>query len=153
MRQFWKIINWVLIIGTIIGILQPALFENKPASEIVTSLFHPNTSQEFMMRWLLVLLFSASVYVLIVDLLYRRQPVTVVRTLLRIRLLDDKGSRVEIHREQVLRPNRSGVTAYFSRHTPDSGSIEGSAITTSIYSSHFRTNDRIDKIWKRSEWL
>jgi hypothetical protein len=82
MPQFWRIVNVVLIVGTVIGILQPALFEQKPFGDLVRSLYSPNTSQEFLMRWLLIFLLFAFIYILIIDIVYKRQGLTIVRTIL-----------------------------------------------------------------------
>lgn len=147
MRQLWKLINWALIAGTLIGILQPAFFENKSLTQIIVSLLEPELSQGFLMRWLFFIAFLGAAYVLIIDLIYRNRPVTVIRTRFEVRHITDDGSTVEIYREQLLRANRPGVIAYFTRHSPDTptGRIIGSAIIGSIYSEHHTIDSRIEK--------
>lgn len=77
-----RIINVVLIIGTAtaIGILQPAFSEGTGFTQIVVSLFNFQWTQEFLMKWLLVLAFLAACYTLFTSIIFRNIPITIIST-------------------------------------------------------------------------
>jgi hypothetical protein len=107
-RNFWKVANAILLVGTAIGILQPAFLENKSLTQIIVSLLEPEATQGFLMRWLLLIGLLVTGYVFIIDRLYRNVPLTIIRTTFEVVFRDIDGSRVEINREQLLRANRPG---------------------------------------------
>lgn len=145
MAEIWKFAKWVLAIGGLIGILEPAFFENKTLTQTIFSLFQPEASLGFWMRWLLVILFLGVVYILIIDFVFKGKPITVLRTILNVKFLDNDGSLVKYEREQTLRPNRPGVTAIFSQHSPDYGKIKGDEISATIYTRDKEINTEIEK--------
>jgi hypothetical protein len=97
-RNLGKLFTLILLIGTVIGILQPAFLENKSLTQIIVSLLEPEATQGFMMRWLLLLGMLGSAYILIIDRLYRNLPITVVRTRYELVFIEEDGSIVEIYR-------------------------------------------------------
>jgi hypothetical protein len=143
---FGRIFNILLILGTLIGILEPAFFsENIGLTQIVLSLFEPHWNQQFAMRWLLAIGFSASCYAFIIGMIFRNVPITIIWTNVDVRFTDVEGRRVELHREQLLRANQPGVTAYFSTHTPTSGgTVPHDQIQADIYCEACNLNDRVD---------
>jgi hypothetical protein len=129
-----QIINVVLIIGTAIGILQPAFSGNVGLTQILISLFDPTFTQEFLMKWLLMLAFLAACYTFIISIVYRNIPITVISTDITVTFLSGDFSEVHIYREQLLRANQPNVTAYFSSHTPSGrGQIPHAQITAAAY--------------------
>jgi hypothetical protein len=105
-RNFWKIVNIVFLIGTAIGILQPAFLENKSLTQIIVSLLEPEATQGFLMRWLLLLGLLVTGYVFVIDRMYRSHPLTIIRNNFEVNFLSQDGSLVELNREQLLRANR-----------------------------------------------
>jgi hypothetical protein len=140
-RNLWKIFNLILLIGTVIGIFQPAFLENKSITQIIVSLLEPEASQGFMMRWLLVIGMFGSAYLLVISRVYRNVPITVIRTKYELVFLEDDGSVVEINREQLLRANRPDVSAYYSRHLPEYGRIPEHGISSYVFSSYYTDLD------------
>lgn len=119
-KQFWTIFNVLLILGTVIGILQPAYQTDLGLTQILLSLLHPQWSQEFLMRWLLVIVFVAASYSFAIGMIFKDLPITIIWTKINVNFAEPDGSKVELRREQLFRANRSDVTAYFSAHRPDS---------------------------------
>jgi hypothetical protein len=116
-RQYASLINVVLIAGTVVGILHPAYTSSDTSlTQILLSLFHPEWSQTFLMRWVLVLAFSAGVYVFAIRYIYRNIPITIISTDLTVTFGPDGSATLS--RNQLLRANQPNVTAYFSRHGP-----------------------------------
>jgi hypothetical protein len=144
--NFGRIANLALIVGTLIGILEPAFsHENIGLTQIVLSLFEPHWTQQFLMRWLLALTFIASCYSLATGIIFRNIPITIIWTRVQVRFMDEFGERVELHREQLLRANQPDVTAYFSTHSPTSGGhVPHDQITASVYCESCNLNDRIE---------
>lgn len=130
-----KIFNVFLILGTVIGILQPAFSSDVGLTQIILSLFEPQWSQAFLMRWLFVLVFIASSYNLILGMIFKNIPVTVISARIDVRFKSNDGSLVEIQREQLLRANQPDVTAYFSKHVPGqtNGTVPFDRITASAF--------------------
>lgn len=108
------IINVVLLIGTIVGILQPAYSSNLSLTQILLSLLHPSWTQEFLMRWLLILAFIALGYSAFIQFIFRNLPITIISTDLFIRISPNGYARMK--RKQLLRANQPNVTAYFNSH-------------------------------------
>jgi hypothetical protein len=142
---FGRIFNILLILGTLIGILEPAFSENIGLTQIILSLFEPHWNQQFLMRWLLAISFGASCNAFAVSMVFRNIPITIIWTKIDVRFADVEGRRVELHREQLLRANQPGVTAYFSSHTPTSGgTVPHDQIRATIYCEACNINDRVE---------
>ncbi len=135
MDLFWRTLNVVLVIGTALGIVYPAFLDpNITFTHLIVSLVHPDWSLGFISRWLIVLLFLASVYALIVGRIYRRVPITILSNNIEIKYLNADGSRVVVQKEQTLRANQRNVTAFINRHSPTSGGrVPKNEISASIF--------------------
>jgi hypothetical protein len=84
-----RILNIALIVGTLIGILEPAFsHENIGLTQIILSLFEPEWTQRFLMRWLLALSFAASCYAFIIGMIFRNIPITIIWTKIEVRFAD-----------------------------------------------------------------
>jgi hypothetical protein len=110
------VVAFVLLMGTVIGILQPAYSTDIGLTHILISLFHPAWSQEFLMRWLLVIGFGFACYLITLQFIYRNTPITVVSTKV-VTSFDKDGGAVH-KRTQLLRANQPNVTAHISTHAP-----------------------------------
>ncbi len=142
---FWKTLNLVLVIGTAIGIIYPAFLDpNVTLTRIIVSLFEPDLSLGFVSRWLIVLLFLASLYAIIVGRVYRRVPITVLSSAIEIKYLSPDGSRVLLRKEQTLRANQRNVTAIFNSHatTSSQGRMPKDSVNVSIYADAVTLDDR-----------
>jgi hypothetical protein len=139
--QLGHIISAGLLIGTIIGILQPAYSTDIGLTQLFMTLFHPGWNQEFLMRWLLVLAFAAAVYMITLQYIYRNTPITVIFTKLSV-TFDTAGGAI-FTREQLLRANQPNVTAYISKHGASSptGRVVLESISASAYCSGWQGND------------
>jgi hypothetical protein len=111
-----NVLAFVLLMATVIGILQPAYSTDISLTHILLSLFHPAWTQEFLMRWLLVIGFISACYLIMLQFIYRNIPITVVSTEI-VTTFGANGSGVQ-KRTQRLRANRRNVTAYISNHAP-----------------------------------
>jgi len=142
--QLGHVISAALLVGAIIGILQPAYSTDIGLTQIFLSLFHPGWNQEFLMRWLLVLALLAAIYMIVLQFIYRNTPITVIFTKLTVEL-GPNGSAV-FRREQLLRANQPKVTAYMSRHGPSApqGKILTERISVSAYCSGWDAKDTIE---------
>jgi len=137
-----SIINVALILGTIIGILQPAFSTNIGLTQIILSLFYPEWTQEFLMRWLLVIVLIASCYSFLVRMIFRKTPLSVIWTEAAIKFQKRDGSEVISYKEQLLRANQPSVTAFFNSYTV--GSTKGKLPHNRIESSAYCAGDNID---------
>lgn len=141
-----SIINVALILGTIIGILQPACSTNIGLTQIILSLFHPEWTQEFLMRWGLVIVLVASCYMFVIRMMFRNTPLSVIWTEAEVNFLKQDGSEVKSHRKQLLRANQPNVTACFNRHTVSSanGKTPHNRIELAAYCVNTKLNDYSD---------
>lgn len=142
--QIANIISIVFFIGTGIGILYPAVTDEKGLTQIIVSLFQPEWTQEFVFRWLLVLMFSCSAYVLIIAYIFRRTPITILRSDFEMKFESADGSRVSINRTQTLRANQPNVTAFYGHHRPDNGSIPKGGIEANIFCQSCNTSSYLE---------
>jgi hypothetical protein len=110
------VVAFVLLMGTVIGILQPAYSTDISLTHILISLFHPAWTQEFLMRWLLVIGFGFACYLITLQFIYRNTPITVISTKV-VTSFDKNGGAVQ-RRTQLLRANQPNVTAHMSTHAP-----------------------------------
>jgi hypothetical protein len=133
-----RIINVVLIVGTAIGILQPAFSEQHLSlTQIIISLFTPQWTQEFLMKWLVVLAFAAACYTFFISMWFRNTPITIISSKIDVSFNNADGSEVEIYREQLLRANEPNVTAYFSAHEASgNGTVPSDRIGVSASCDH-----------------
>ena len=143
----WRVghlINVVLLVGTVIGILQPAWSNDIGLTQIILSLFHPSWSQEFLMRWLLVLAFIALSYSAFIHLIFRNVPLTIISTKMKVTFGDDGAALID--REQLLRANQPNVTAYFTSHSPSApnGSLLRDRMTASVYCHGWGVKDELE---------
>lgn len=110
-----QLVGWVVLLAAIIGIIYPAFFDQRLSlTQILISLADfNNVSIGFLMRWLYVIIVIGTGYILITNWLYRNLPISVIWTRLDLHFDAADGSQVRIEREQALRANQPGVTAYF----------------------------------------
>jgi hypothetical protein len=139
-----RIFNVVLLLAAIIGILQPAFSGNVGLTQIILALFEPQWTQEFLMKWLLVLAFGALLYSLIIGIIFKNIPITIIWTRIDVTFNSGDGSDVEIYREQLLRANQPSVTAFFSAHTPSDGHVPHERITASAHCDAPNFDDRFE---------
>ena len=137
-------INVVLLVGAVIGILQPAYSSDIGLTQITLSLFHPSWTQEFLMRWLLVIAFFALSYSAFIQFIFRNLPITIISTELSVRF--GPNGQALMKRKQLLRANQPNVTAYFNSHgaTASKGSISRDKIRGSVYCQDWNTNDSLE---------
>ncbi len=145
----------VLFIAGIIGILHPAFVDDKSLTQIVVSLFQPDLTPGFISRWLAVLLVALLAYIYAVDRMFREVPVTVMRTDVDIEFINPDGSQVRIVRTQVLRANRPDVTAYYSKHAPNSptGRIPKAEISSSAHCQDRTIQQELEKSGRENATL
>jgi hypothetical protein len=146
-----KIVGAIFFIGTGIGIIYPAFVDNKSLTQIVVSLFEPDlSSSSFLYRWLLVLGFVCSSYILIIARMYRNTPITVVQTHFHLRFLSADGSEVDSIRSQILRANQPKVTAYYGRYAPvaEGGRIPEDQIEYGAYCESCHMESSLDTYGK-----
>lgn len=98
------------------------------------------------MRWLIAAFFFMSLYVVTIDKIYRRIPLTVISTKIEVKFLEPDGSKVDIAREQLLRANKREVTAYYSVHRPSSkdGRTPLAEMRHSTYCEHCQLDDTVE---------
>jgi hypothetical protein len=97
------------------------------------------------MRWLLMLTFLAGCYSFAVGIIFRNIPITILWTNVKVRFMNAEGTRVEITREQMLRANQPGVTAYFASSQPTNGGIvPHDQIKGSAFCDSHNLNDQIE---------
>jgi hypothetical protein len=134
--QMGPIIGFALLISSIVGLVQPSLTN--------TSLFHPEWSQEFLQKWILVFVFVAAIYMIVLQYIYRNTPITVISTDLTVTFGPD-GSATFV-REQLLRANQPRVTAYMSKHGPSSpnGKVDQTSITARAFCNGWHPGDSIE---------
>jgi hypothetical protein len=100
-----RIINVVLIAG------KPAFSGKSPGlTQILISLFDFQWSQEFLMRWLIVLAFLAACYTFFISIIFRNIPITIISTKIEVKFNKQDFSEVELYREQLLRANEPNVS-------------------------------------------
>jgi hypothetical protein len=132
-----NLVNWAILIAAIIGIIYPAFFDpHLSLTQILISLADFNQiTLSFLMRWLSVLVFLFAVYIMITNWAYRNLPISVIWTRLDVHFESPDGSKVRIDREQALRANQTGVTAYYvnCKPTAEKGRVPEDGISCSVY--------------------
>jgi hypothetical protein len=145
--RYGRLLNWVVLIGGVAGIIYPAFIDERQGlTQILISLFDPKPTLGFAMRWLSVVLLIGAAYILIVSWAYRNLPISVIWTKLNVHFEAEDGSLVRIEREQALRANQPGVTAYFMncRPTAPTGIVSGASIKGALYCDNKQYSDRIE---------
>ncbi len=141
MKSVSSLFAAVILVAALGGIIYPAFIEGPSGTAppgvtyTVISLFlQPHWTLAYFMRAICVLFVTASGYLLLVNWLYHKVPITVVRTRVEATLNADKSKAV-VRRNQTLRANQSNVTAYFSGVTTTSseGLIPESDINMSAF--------------------
>jgi hypothetical protein len=144
---YGRLLNWIVLLAGIAGIIYPAFIDDKLSlTQILISLLEPKATIGFAMRWLSVALLIGASYILITSWAYRNLPISVIWTNLDIHFENDDGSRIRFEREQALRANQPGVTAYFMhcRPTAPSGKIPEASIKGSVFCNGMKYRDQIE---------
>lgn len=128
-------INFGLLVGTAIGILVPAFVDNKSLTQIIVSLFEPELTQSFLLKWLILIIFILCLYIFVLERMYKNTPITLISTGIDIDFIKNDGSEVRVRRTQLLRANQLNVSAYFMKAsaTSPSGRIPKANIHAQIY--------------------
>lgn len=145
--RYGQLLNWVILVAGIAGIVYPAFFDERLGlTQILISLFDPKLTLSFAMRWLSVILLCGAAYILITGWIYRNLPISVIWTKLDVHFENPDGSRVRVEREQALRANQPGVTAYFMqcRPTSENGRLPENLITSSVYCGSTNLHDTLE---------
>jgi hypothetical protein len=129
-------LEFILLIAGIAGIIFPAFLEApRPGPwELVTSLFHPTLTYVFVARWLSVIFILLAIYIRFVRWIYKPLPISVIWTRVDLRYLNSDGSRIKFVRQQALRANQRGVSAYYQEISPSSetGRVPENEIQASV---------------------
>jgi hypothetical protein len=123
-RSFGYIVNRAILVAGIAGIVYPAFLEGPSGTPppsftqaIIALFLEPRLQLGYFMRLICLFVVIAFGYIVIIDWLYRNLPITVVQT--RIKIEFNRDYRVAVvNREQILRANQDGVSAYFSEIAP-----------------------------------
>jgi hypothetical protein len=145
--RYGHLLNWIVLAGGIAGILYPAFIDERESlTQILISLFEPKPTLGFAMRWLSTFLLLGSAYILLTNYLYRNVPISVIWTKLDVYFVNPDGSEIRVDREQALRANQPGVTAYFmsSRPTSENGTIPEHKIKAKLYSGDIASGEELD---------
>jgi hypothetical protein len=142
----WKTINIAFLLSTAIGLVYPAFVDNKTFTQIFVSLWEPELSIGWISRWIVLLAFMASLYAIVVGMIYRKIPITTLSSKIQLTYLDKDGKKVEIRRDQILRANQRHVTAFFTTHsaTAPTGKLSRADISMSTYWVGGNLNDRFE---------
>lgn len=151
MKQVWRLVAFALLAADVVGIIYPAFIQHDPGqpppsvTQTLISIFRePHFDRlEYIFRVIMLLLFAAIAYVLVVTWAYRRVPLTVVKTTVQYKLNSDY-SRADVSREQILRANQPGVNAHFSTLRPHRGRIPRANLTMDAMSQKCRFSSSFD---------
>ena len=142
---FWRGLNIILLLAGVAGILYPSFIEPRVGfTQAFLSLFHPDASFAFAMRWLLAILFLIALYAFILGRMYRGIPITVLSSAITIKYMTPDGSTVLLQKEQTVRANQANVTALFNTHATTStrGRMPKDSVSVSVYAEAVTLNDR-----------
>jgi hypothetical protein len=145
--RYGHLINWAILVAGVAGIIYPAFFDERLGlTQIFISLFEPKPTLGFAMRWLSVVVLCGAAYILITGWIYQNLPISVIWTKLDVHFETPDGSRVRVEREQALRANQPGVTAYFMqcRPTSEKGRAPEHLITASVYCDGIQFEDSLE---------
>ncbi|MHB9446929.1 hypothetical protein ACYG9R_09155 [Mesorhizobium sp. RSR565B] len=135
----------VLILGGGIGILYPAIFDEKIGlTQILISLFHPEMTQSFAMRWLLAFLLFCGFYVVTLTFYNRNRPVTILSADIKATLANNEWSKTIVEGTFVLRANHPNVTSYRTIHSPDYGTLVLDSMKADVYCEAFPLTSEIE---------
>jgi hypothetical protein len=147
-ERYGRLLNWAVLVAAVIGIIYPAFFDERLSlTQILISLIDfQSVTLGFMMRWLSVIVLCGAAYILITNWLYRNLPISVIWTRVDVYFDSPDGSRVRVDREQALRANQPGVTAYFLSCKPnaENGRVSERDITGSVHCGDVAFQDHID---------
>lgn len=135
-KQLGRFVSWLIAVTAVVGVIYPAFVDERMGlTQIAISMFKPELSFGFAMRWVSLIFLVGAAYIISVGIIYRRTPITVARTEVTITFHDSSGQKVKMEREQLLRANRTDVTAYFFKVSPenDGATIPKDSIHTTIH--------------------
>jgi hypothetical protein len=127
-KNLGPLFNRALLLGGLAGIIYPAFIEGPPGKPapsltqaIIGLILEPKPELGYFMRVLSLFVVVAFGYVVIIEWLYRKLPITAVQTNISIGF-NQNYSLAVVNRSQVLRANQASVSAYFSLIAPTSPS-------------------------------
>ncbi|MER9944452.1 hypothetical protein NKJ70_21325 [Mesorhizobium sp. M0092] len=139
------LLSLVLVAGGGIGILYPALFDEKIGlTQIVISLFHPEMTQAFAMRWVLLFLLFCGLYVIVLTFYNRNRPVTVLNATIKVSLANKEWDQTVVDGTFVLRANHPNVTSYKTTHSPDYGSLVLETMSADVFCEAFNLTSEVE---------